>query len=93
MQLDGDLELIYHQRWVGILDDLSLRHLTARGRNPKEKPVERLFKDSTAWEENNFAEFCGQHPTGRPDRRRRLYEQHARMYLGEALDRVAVQQL
>lgn len=36
MQLDGGLELICHQRRVGILDDLSLRHLVARGRNPKE---------------------------------------------------------
>lgn len=55
MQLGG-LELICHQRRVGILNDLSLRHLVARGRNPKEKPVERVFKDITAWEENCFAE-------------------------------------
>lgn len=79
MQLDGGLELICHQKRVGILDDLSLRHLIARGRNPKEKPVERLFKDITGWEENNFAEFCGRHPTARPDRCRRLYEQHERL--------------
>lgn len=81
MQLDGGLELICHQRRVGILDDLSLRHLIARGRNPKEKPVERLFKDITAWEENCFAEFCGRHPANRPDRCRRLYEQHERLSL------------
>jgi len=81
MQLDGGLELICHHRRVGILDDLSLRHLVARGRNPKEKPVERLFKDLTSWEENNFAEFCGRHPIVRPDRCRRLHEQHGRLPL------------
>ena len=57
MQLDGGLELICHQRRVGILDDLSLRHLVACSHNPKEKPVERVFKDITAWEENSFAEL------------------------------------
>jgi hypothetical protein len=91
MQLDGGLELICHQRRVGILDDLSLRHLIARGRNPKEKPVERLFKDLTAWEENNFAEFCGRHPTVRPDRCRRLYEQHERLRPERCAVRVALQ--
>ncbi len=81
MQLDGGLELICHQRRVGILDDLSLRHLVARGRNPKEKPVERVFKDITAWEENRFAEFCGRHPAVRPDRCRGLHERHERLSL------------
>lgn len=79
MGLDGGLELICRQRRVGILDDLSLRHLVARGRNPKEKPVERLFKDLTAWEKNSFAEFCGRHPASRPDRCRLLYERHERL--------------
>jgi hypothetical protein len=34
--------------------DLQLRHLLARGRNPKEKPIERLFKDISDWERNSF---------------------------------------
>jgi len=79
MRLDGGLELICHQRRVGVLDDLSLRHLVARGRNPKEKPVERVFRDFTAWEENCFAEFCGRDPARRPDRCRRLYARHERL--------------
>ncbi len=79
MRLDGGLELLCRERRVGILDDLSLRHLVANGRNPKEKPVERLFRDLTAWEENCFAEFCGRDPAHRPDRCRRLYERHERL--------------
>ena len=31
MQLDGGLELICHERRVGLLDELSLRHLGVRG--------------------------------------------------------------
>ena len=41
MKIDGGLELLRVERRVGILEDLMIRHLVARGRNPKEKPVER----------------------------------------------------
>jgi hypothetical protein len=42
MKPDGNgLELLRIDMKVGILQEMNLRHLVARGRNAKEKPVER----------------------------------------------------
>ena len=86
MKIEGGLELLRVERRVGILADLMIRHLVARGRNPKEKPVERVFRDISDWEENTFAEFCGRHPKGRPDAWRRRYAQHQRSAAKSAQD-------
>jgi hypothetical protein len=78
MKIEGGLELLRVERRVGILEDLMIRHLVARGRNPKEKPVERVFRDISDWEQNTFQEFCGREPKERPDVWHRLYAQHQR---------------
>jgi hypothetical protein len=82
MRLDGGLEWLYVQRRVGILDELKVKHLLAKGRNPKEKPVERIHKDISCWEANNFEEYCGRSPERRPDRLLELYEEHKRFERG-----------
>ena len=76
MNIDGALEFLLTEREVGILSDLQLRHLLARGRNPKEKPIERLFKDISDWERNSFKEYCGRNAAERPEAWRRLYARH-----------------
>jgi transposase InsO family protein len=86
MRLDGGLELLRVERKVGILNELTVRHLLARGGNPKEKPVERLFRDITEWEENNFQEFCGRHPNVRPEHWQRLYARHERLVTKKAIE-------
>jgi hypothetical protein len=84
MRLEGGgLELLRVERRVGVLDDLTVRHLLARGRNPKEKPVERVFRDLSDWEQNTFAEFCGRDARGRPDAWRQMYALHEQSVRGE----------
>lgn len=48
MRVDGGLEMLLTQRRVGILAELAIEHLFPRGRNPKERSVERVFKDISA---------------------------------------------
>jgi len=81
--VDGGLEWICVERRIGILDELEIRHLLARGRNAKEKPVERFFKDVSEWEKNTFAEYCGRDPSRRPDRWRELYAEHQKFARGK----------
>jgi hypothetical protein len=78
MNLDTGLELLLVERRVGILDDLNLRHLLARGYNAREKPIERLFKIVSEWEQNTFREYCGRDAKNKPDAWRELYRQHQR---------------
>lgn len=61
---------------------MQVKHLLARGRNPKEKPVERIHKDFSAWEANTFDEYCGSDPKKRPDKLIRLLEEHKRFERG-----------
>jgi hypothetical protein len=83
IEIDGSLELICVERRIGILDELEIKHLLARGRNGKEKPVERFFKDVSEWEKNTFAEYCGRDPSHRPDCWRELYTQHQKFARGK----------
>jgi Bacteriophage Mu transposase len=85
MRIEGGLEFMMVERQIGVLADLQLRHLLARGRNAKEKPVERLFKDLSAWEANLFPEYCGGKPGERPDAWRERYARHQRFLKGQEL--------
>jgi hypothetical protein len=81
MKIEGGLELILTQRRVGILDELMIKHLLPKGKNPKERPVERVFKDFSGWEQNKFDEYCGRSPKSRPERFKELYNEHHQLYL------------
>jgi len=83
MKIDGGLEMLLTQRRVGILDELAVRHLFSKKRNPKERPVERVFKDISAWEQNTFQEYCGSHPKERPQLWFRLFKEHKSFLKGK----------
>lgn len=76
MRPDGGFEAILVQNRVGIIDELDIKHLLTRGRNPKENPVERLHKIISEWEQNTFDEYCGRNAASRPEQWHKLYAQH-----------------
>ena len=83
MSIDGGLRLLLTERKVGILEDFAVKHLLANLRNAKEKPVERVHRDISDWEENTLPEFCGRDAKSRPDKWRRLYAQHVQFQKGQ----------
>lgn len=83
MDIDGGLELLLTQRRVGILEEFSIKHLLARPYNAKEKPVERIHRDISDWEENTFPEFCGRDAKDKPDVFRRMYAEHMQFQRGD----------
>ena len=82
MRLDGAIEWLRVQRRVGIIDGLRLKHLLSKGHNPKERPVERIHKVISEWEENNLEEYCGRDAKSRPDRWQELFERQKRFEKG-----------
>jgi transposase InsO family protein len=78
MNLDSALEMLLVERRVGILDDLNIKHILARGYNAREKPVERIFKIISEWEQNNFKEYCGRDPKSKPEAWHALYRRYER---------------
>jgi Mu transposase, C-terminal len=83
MRLDGAIEWLRVQRRVGIIDGLRIKHLLSKGRNPKERPVERVHKDISEWEKNTFGEYCGRDAKSRPDRWQELFKRQKRFEKGE----------
>jgi hypothetical protein len=83
MALEGGMSLLLTERKIGILTDLKIRHLLAQRRNAKEKPIERFFKDVSAWERNTFDAYCGPDPSKRPERWRILFEEHQQFLNGK----------
>lgn len=83
MRIDGGLEMLLTQRRVGILNELAVKHLLPKGRNPKERPIERVFEDISAWERNTFRGYCGSHPKDRPELWYELFVQHQQFLKGK----------
>lgn len=83
MRPEGGFEALLVQQRVGILEELSIKHLTTRGHNPKENPVERIHGIISEWEKNNFAAYCGQNPAKRPEQWHKLYSQHKQFEKGK----------
>ena len=78
MRPNGGFEALLVQQRVGIVEELSLKHLTTRGHNPKENPVERIHGIISEWERNTFEAYCGRNAASRPEQWHKLYVQQKR---------------
>lgn len=74
--ISNELQTILTEKKVGLVAELDLVHLLTRGRNAKEKAIERIGKDFSHWEANTFVEYCGKDASSRPEKWYELYKQH-----------------
>ncbi|HYP29385.1 MAG TPA: transposase [Blastocatellia bacterium] len=81
--LKGGIEFIRRHEHIGLFNDTDVEQVFARARNAKEKPVERTNADIARWEMNTFEEWCGNSTDTRPDKWRKLYEQHLKANKGK----------
>lgn len=87
--IEGGLNSLCVQREVGLMNDLGLKHMMARGYNAREKFVERTHKDISAWERDTFRdEYCGNGKGHRPERWAAAWHRHEKLRkkVGKNLD-------
>jgi hypothetical protein len=82
-KLGGGFEMIRITRQIGMLNELGVQRILARGYNAREKVVERTHAVISFWEENTFEGYCGRGTESKPDRWREMYRMHQKFEKGK----------